>query len=474
MPTDELSLAEEKDFIEEDPRSKVIKNELDGDEELDAAMDLLKEKYDVPVEDTTSGKPEPKKPVEQGEDTSEKPEDKTKIEQKPKGSDQEQKKPDETAKLKEPVKPEDIPPAFVLTNELIQKQSEEYRDILKKYEGKGKTDLAKAAANAVALKSQYLKDNEKAIGALVEKFETLSNDDIVKTLIETQALVGVAVEPPGKTKPEPLKEEKIELPTLPEDGKVKEVLNKEVNKRLKKIYPEMPEDIDSEEYKEWERDLQDAGLRKVEKFLSDVKSVETSVKKELQKVIYAETNLPNLYNESPDEILPILTDENLPKLKRLNDDFRSVNNESLTEEVGLIKKELVKYGLTETDLGVNLTLEKDENGSYYNEGLNSLMLNGNIADSTIVGQMGKIPFLRKGQLTKKFIFENNAKILTCLAKKNTEQSKVEVDKLKTETLNTLGASKAAGLKTITNPEDIKKITDDDKLDKILDEIKSKY
>ncbi len=472
---DELSLAEPTDFVEEDTRSKVIKD-LTDDEEIDAAIDILEKKYDVPAKDTTSGKPEPK-PDETGKDTSDKPEDKTKAEQKPKEVDQkpvvdEKEKPkEEPGKVEEPVKKVE----FVLTEELIQKQPEEFREILNKYKDKGKAELAKAAASAVALKNNYLKDDEKVIGALTEKFQNLTDEELVNTLIETQAKVG-APEPGVKPKVEqPLKEEKIELPSLPEDEKVKSVLDKETAKRLKKLYPEMPDDMTSEEYQEWERDLQDkGGLRKVEKYLNDLRSTEANVKTELQKVIYAQTNLTNLYDESPAEILPLLTTENLPKLKKLNDDYRSVNNKSLEEEVGLIKKELAKYNITEAELGIDLTLTKDENGSYYNEKLNNLMLNGNEADPNIVGQMGKVPFLRQGQLAKKFVYENVLTITNHLVKNVATKAKVETEKLKDETLNTLGESKSKGLKTITNPEDVKKITDDATLDKLIGEIESKY
>lgn len=461
---DELSLEPEKDFFEEDYRSKVIK-ELTDDEEIDTAIDLLKEKYDVPVKDTTSGEPEPKRPEEQVADTSEKPEDKTKLELKSKDGDQEPTKPDE------PVKPAE----FVLTNELIQKQPEEYREILNKYKGKGKADLAKAAANAAALKSPYLKDNEKAIEAITEKFKNLSDEEIVKTLVETQAKTGLTTEEKPKFEQTP-KEEQIELPVLPEDGEIKKILDKETIKQLKKLgYDNIPEDFNSDEYKEWERDMQDAGgLLKVKKYLSDLESTETKVRTELRKVVYAQTNLQNLYNDSPAEILPLLTEQNLPRLKKLNDDYRGVNNKSLEEEVGLIKKELANYGITETDLGVDLTLTKDENGSYFNEGLNSLMLNGNETDPNVVGQMGKVPLLKRGQLTKKFIYENNGKILTFLVNNKAKQAKVEVEKLKDDVLNISGESKTSGLKTIINPDDVKKITDDTKLDKIIDDLRGKY
>ena len=455
----ELSLEEDKDFIEEDDRSKVIK-ELTDDEEIDAAIDLLKEKYDTPDKDTVSDKLEPAPAKEQIADTSKESEDKTKLEQKPASEDK---------------KPEPVKPVFILTDEVINKQPEEYKGILDKYKGKGKADLAKAAANAMALKNDYLKDNQVAIDAVASKIETGTDEEVLKTLIESEAKVGVT-EPTDKSKIEPSTERsvKIELPTLPEDDEVNKILNLQTAKRLKKSYPDMPEDMSSEEYREWEKDLLDSGgLSKANNFLKDLDSAQSKVKNELQKVIYAQTNLKNLYNESPAEIIPILTDENLPQLKRLNDDYRSVNNKSLEEEVGLIKKELDKFGVTEKDLGIDLTLAKDQDGSLINKGLNELMFNGDSTDPNIISLIGKVPVLRKGQLVKKFIFENNAAILTALVNNKSKVTKTEVEKLKSETLNTLGNSKGSGTQII-NADDVSKITDDTKLDKLMSDIKSKY
>jgi hypothetical protein len=469
---DDLSLAPKTEFFEEDERAEVIK-ELFDDEEIDASIELIKEKYDMPVKDTISGEPEPKK-TDEVEDTSEKkPEDKTETEKKVE-SDQstetdkkEEKKPEE-----EPAKTE----AFVLTDEIIQKQPEEYREILSKYKDKGKEDLIKAAANAVALKSTILKDNEKAITALAESFKDLSDEEVLNTLIKAQAEVGATEKPEVKTETQKQDEVKIELPSLPEnDERVQSILSKETVARLKKKgYTDIPEDLNSEDYKEWERDLQDkGGLRKVEQFLSDLKQAESSVKTELQKVVYAQTNLQNLFVESPGELLPILTDENLPKLKKLNDDSAGHNNKVLEEEVTLINKELEKLGVTPEDLGIDLSLKKEQSGLLFNPVLNDLMYNGNQRDPNIIGTLGKVAVLKKGQLVKKFLFEHNPKILTALVSKQSQTSKKEVERLKDDALNTLGASKNAG-KTVINAENIQNVYDDAQLDKLAETIRSKY
>jgi hypothetical protein len=467
MSINELSLAPEKDFIEEDERSEVIKS-LTDDEEIDAALDLIKEKYDTPeTKDTVSGEAEPKKPDEVADTSDKKLEDKTKVDK-----DESSKESQKSEKEKEPEKPKE----FALTDEIIQKQPEGDRDILLKYKDKGKTDLAKAAANAVALKNNYLKDNTKAIDALTEQFQNLSDEDLVKTLVETQANIGKSEQPENKTRAtESFKEiKKVELPSLPESGEMKKILDQETAKRLKKLYPGMPEDFESDEYREFEKFLiEDGGLSKANKFLKDLETATAGVKTELQRVIFAQTNLTNLYVDSPQEISHILTPENLPRLKQLNDDFRGVNNNLLEKEVGSIKNELQKLGISEKDLGLDLTLAKDENGSLFNKSLNDLMLNGKYPDPSVVATIGKVPMLREGQLVKKFIYENNAQILTALVNKSVIAKKVETEKLKDEVLNVNGATKT-GTKSIIKAEDVKNITDDTQLDSILGDLKNKY
>jgi hypothetical protein len=471
---DDLSLAPQKEFFEEDERAEVIK-ELFDDEEIDASIELIKEKYDTPEKDTVSGEAEPKKPDEVEDTSDKKPEDKTETEKKDESQSTETDKKEEKKPEDEPAKPE----AFVLTDEIIGKQPEEYREILSKYKDKGRDDLIKAAANAVAVKSTILKDNEKAIGALADTFKTLSDDELVNTLVKAQAEIGVKpeVKTDALNADEKPIEAKIELPSLPEDDvKVKTILSKETITRLRKKGYDLPEniDFDSEDYKEWERDLQDSGgFRKVEQFLKDLKEAESSVKTELQKVVYAQTNLQNLFVESPGELLPILTDENLPKLKKLNDDSAGYNNKVLEEEVTLINKELEKLGVTPEDLGIDLYLKKEQSGLLFNPLLNDLMYNGNQRDSNIISMVGKVPVLKKGQLVKKFLFEHNPKILTALVSKQSQTSKKEIERLKDDALNTLGASKNAG-KTVINAENIQNVYDDAQLDKLAETIRSKY
>ena len=456
-----------KEFFDDDERSRVIK-ELTDPEEVDAAIELLKEELDASFEDNASEKPEPQDTSDEKKtetDNSGESREKTqeKFDKEESSNASEKKGSDETQDSgKEP---------FKITEEFIKNQPEENKKLLSNFAGKGKEDLAKAVANAVAMKNPFLKENAEAISAIAKKLEGYSDDDIVKTFIETQRETGKQESDRQEIPKEETK--KVELPSIPEDDpKVQGILNQEVIKRLKKKYPNMPEDMDSEEYKEWERDLQDEGLRKSERFLSDLRSTESSVKNELQKVIYAQNNLTNLFNNSPEEILPLLTDDNLSKLKNINDNYRSINNTALQKEADLIKAELSKLNITEGDLGIDLSLSPDSSGSLYNETLNNLMYNGSDVDSNIVGRVGKVPILKKGQLAKKFIFENNTAILNRLVDNRAKEANAKVERLKEENLNTLGAKNTTGSKSVIQADDISKETDPMRLDKMLADIRS--
>lgn len=465
-------LDNEKEFIEEDERIKAIQ-EMDDEEEIDATLEILEEKYPEPGMDTSGGTSEPDKTSEKKEekDTSDdetKPTDKTDDENNKEANKDKNDTDDNDDKNKDDKIQKD---EFVLTDEVINSQPEGVREMLNKYKGKQKADLAKAAASAIAMKNPWLKDNEKAIEAMAEKILT-SDGDIVKTLIESQQDVGK--NPPPVTKDDDLEkvpDEKIQLPQLPEeDEHVKGILNQETIKRLKKLYPNIPEDMNSVEFREWERDLADKGLSHANKYMKDLEATQSDVRTSLQKVVYAETYLKNLYEESPSELLPLLTDENLPKLKHLHDNYRSVNNKSLEGEVQAIKDELKKYELTPEDLGINLSLEKDEKGSYYVADLHPLLMNGKSVDPSVIQVIGKVPVLKKGQLVKKFLFENNPKIVSAITNKMSTRINTDAIKLKDGALKISGGSTPAN----TQEVDIKKITDDAVLDKTLADIESRY
>jgi hypothetical protein len=445
---------EEADFIEEDERSEEIKKQTDPKEILKTQEELMS-KYDEPEKDTSS---EPKESEEETEDKPGSSKDKTETEDPPEKD--------------ESDKPDDE--QFVLTEDFIKAQPEENREILNKYAGKGKEELAKATANAIALKNDYLKDNEKAIEAVAEKLAELSEEEIVERLVGTQREVGKTEE--EESEPEPEITPTISLPDLPKDDpKISEMVNKEIVKRMKEKYPEMPEEIGSAEYMEWEREIQDSkGARGMKKLLSDFDEVENYVNTDFRKAAYAQTNLENLWVESPSEVLEFIDDDSLPKLKYVNDNFIKINNDLMKDEVARIKKELETLDLTEQDLGVDLTLTEDESGSLTNPTLNGYFYVGdsNEVDYSLINQMGKIRLLKKGSLASKFLNQNYIKLINQVSDRKTQSDGLKREKLKDETLSSVKKS-SPGAKQVAE-DDVRKITDPAKIAKIMEELESKY
>ena len=435
----ETFYTKEPNFIEEDDeRSEVIKSLTDS-EEVDAAIELAKEKIFAPeTTDNAEGTPEPEEKLPDNSEEPTEPETKA----------------DET-KADETVKPED----FILTDEIIDKSPA--KAMLSNFRGKGKDELAKAAANAIAMKNPYLKDNKEAIDAITNQIKGYDNDKLISTLIETQSETGRKESP------------KVELPQLPEnDERVSAILNQETIKRLQKKYPEMPGDMNSIEYREWRRDLEDENPDNV--FKEDLQSIRKGVSGELQKVVYAKYNLDNLYADSPQEILPEMTDENkITELKNLNDNWREINNKDFTEEVEQIKSELQKFGLSEKDLGLDFSLTKDSEGTLYNKYLSSLFYSGDKPDPNVIGIKGKIPFLKKGELLKKFILQNHLPITNQVILRRMQENSQKVENLKKENLNDLGGLKSGGAKPVLTSKVITEETDPLKLEKMLADLKAK-
>lgn len=433
--------------VNEDKQIDVI-NELTDDEDLAAAEELILEELGEPKKGTSSNVEAEPENKESTDDKKEKGGEGTSEETKKDDEEPEQKASTESEKkeqVEEEIKPSDEDGnAFVLTDEVINSQPEEVRGLLSKYKGKGKSDLANVAANAVAFKNEYLKDNKEAIAAVAKKFEGFSDEELLKTLVNTQKETGK--QPEQKAKKLTGIPEKENLPPLPEDNEeVKNTISAETVKRLKVKYPKMPDDMTSIEHKEWLKELQEDDIEAANDFLQYKKEITANVKNDLQKVVFLQKN------------------------------YREINNNMLEDEVSAIKSELEKYGITDPgkQLGVNLSLAKDNDGSYFNEGLNSLMLKGEKPDPDIVNFVGKIPLLIKGRLVKKFLFENNAKILTYLSNRQVKNTTEELNRVKETNLNTLGNSKSSGSgsKAITL-EEIDKITDTATLDKAEQDILS--
>lgn len=436
---------------DESDAEKIIKDLTP--EENKVALELLEEKIDGTEETDTPPKPEG---TEKETDT---PPDKE-IEEDKKG--------DETIT---PDDDEEEDEDFTLNEDFISKQPEEVQGILNKYKDKNREDIALAVANAVAMKSPYLKDNEKLLNQMKEQFLEKKNDELVQILIDTQKESG-RVEDQEVKRPEP---PEIVLPEIPEDDpEIGKILEKETLKRLKAKYPNMPdvESMDSAEYKDWRRDL-DADDPDNE-FKASKAQTEKVVKDELSKIIYIQKELPNLYEESPQEVIPLFTKDNLPRLKALNDNPMNVLIEDIQSEIELIRNGLKKYGITEKDLGIDFTITKDEKGMPFNPVLNELITEKKLADGTavpsakIIGTRGKTFWLKKGELARKFREEYDDKILTAFFNHKVKSDKIHKDKLKDESLREASGSGQGGKKALTvediekenNPERIKQIIAD--------------
>jgi hypothetical protein len=202
-------------------------------------------------------------------------------------------------------------------------------------------------------------------------------------------------------------------------------INAAALRQLRARYPGLPSDPGSIEYQDFLRDLNNESVEKAQDFLYDKRqaaqniqnefvNTSSNVKKDLQQLIYVQRN------------------------------YKSINNARLENEVEAIKKELNQLGLTEKDLGIDLDLQKDESGALYNAHLSPMMLNGETADSNVIGYFGQFPILKENKLREKFLYANNIKILNLLAGKRVQDSHKETERLKDSNLNTLGGSRSSG------------------------------
>lgn len=349
----------------------------------------------------------------------------------------------EKAEKGETEKPDNLPAGsetekpkeFSVTQELIEKQPEENRAMLTSFLGKNKEDLAKAAANAIALKNPYLKDNQEAIDAIAVKLKAGTDEEIVKTFIETQRVVGKSETVETKA---PEKPTKVELPDLEDTPEVRNVIQKETIKKLKEKYPGMPEDVNSVEHKEWLRDLQDEDLKKAIEYTQDIKSFENDVKTDYKKVVYLKNN------------------------------WSKINNERLESEVKGIQENLKKLGLTDKDLGVDLTLTKNKDGLLENPILNDLAYNGDYADPYVIAYVGDLAFFRNDKdksgrtpLVKKFFYEKNLDIISILNSRESINTKKEIERVRDTNLNTLHDQPAGGKSPgFLSPDEINNLTDE--------------
>lgn len=419
--------------IEEDEQIKVIEGMTDN-EDIKAAQEIIFDELDeTPI---TEGETSSKKEAGTETDLSKAKEKPETLAENQELTDEAKKKADEEAATKKSEEDK-----FVLTDEYIKKQSEEDQGILNKYVNKPKEELAKTVANAVAFKNPYLKDNAEAIKAIQDKLLLKTSEELVKDLIETQRETGSKTQ---EIKQEPVKSEiPDELPELPADNEtLTKIISSETTKRLLAKYPTMPSDTTSQEYKDWLNDYEiDNGKEKLNQFFREKYSIEDRVKNEAKRLVYLENN------------------------------YIKINNSRAEKEVADIKEELKKLGITEKEIGIDLSLTKDDKGSYYNKHLNDLLLKGDIADPDIIQFVGQIPLLKPGSLVSKFILYNNPKILNAITQKTIADHKQQIEKVKSENLNTLGSQSTAGIgsKTIT-VDQIEKMTNRDDIRKVQEDL----
>jgi hypothetical protein len=427
---------QEKDDIdiEEDKQVAVI-NQLNTDDDIEAAKQLIQEDLANPEADTSKrseSETEPEKPAAGIEDTSGKTGDNAKQSETTIGD---KNKTGETGG--EPSPGEKAGDDFVLSEDKINSYPEEVRGILNKYKGKSRAELEKAIANAVIFKTgqdpiQALIDTQKETGKAKQeqtqesrpsgmKFSTFPKPEELPPLEENEE-VNKAISA------ETVKRLKLKYPDMPDNLKSEEGrnwVNSAALRQLRNVYPDLPGDPNSPEYQEFLRDLHDESPEKANDFLyekrqaaqniqNEFASISSGVKKDLQQLIYVQAN------------------------------YKDINNARLQVEVEAIKKELDQLGLNEKDLGIDLHLQKDETGALYNAQLSPMMMNGETADSNVIGYFGQFPVLKENKLREKFLFANNIKILNLLAGKRVRETQQETERLKDTNLNSLGGRTSSG------------------------------
>jgi len=464
----------DEEYVDEDENQKIIE-EMENPDEIDAAIEVVSEKIEETVKESETSSNVKSEPSEKssdeegGEDTSDK--DKTDAE----------KKAGEDTSKKDEIKSdgehddksktgEDGAGEFKLTNKVIESKPEDVRGILEKYKDKDRSEIAKAAASAIALKSPYTKDNQAVVDSIMKGFESKSDDELLDILIDTQKGTGLT-EPRTVSKYE---SQEIDLPSLPQENEqLQNALNKEVLTRLKNKYPSMPdvETMDSPEFTEFVRDLNND--KPLNKLKQDMDNIEKEVGTELSKVIFIEQNLSNLYQDSPSEVLPLLTDEKYPRLKALNDEPMAVLVDDVKDEIKEIEEHLSHYGLKPEDIGVDFTIKEDDKGFPSNPILNELITLGKnpdgslIPNNEIIGVHAATFWLNKGKLVEKFKEKYESKIITTFVANSSATDKVTKETLKDSTLREAGGSSSGGGKTSITEERIENEENPAELDKMI-------
>jgi hypothetical protein len=417
MANEELNLENEEQFLNEDPQIDYVDKETDR-EKVQAFLELAEKEAEGESAQTGTSTPESKETEESDKGTSsEEGKEKEKSEAKTDEEGKEKETPEDENNLDSKDKD------FVIDDEFINSRPENERKILQNYKGKTKADVEKAVLNAVL----YGNDN-----------------DPIKALVSTQQAVGKKNNESG-VKQEILPE-KEEMPPLPEDDpKVKEIVNAEAVKRLRAKYPDLPDTLTGEEYNTFVRNLIDTNPDDFYDFQETRKTVLNSAKEDLKEAIH-------VYNNNI-----------------------TINNSTLTQEANLIKAELEKYGITDPakELGIDLTLEKQEDGRLYNKYLSDLMLEGGKHDPNVVKKVAGVPILKRSAyvqgedgekklqlspLVNKFISRNHLRLAENLAKKEAAKVSARKEQIKSENLNALGNKTSSTSKNTLTLEELDKTT----------------
>jgi len=243
----------------------------------------------------------------------------------------------------------------------------------------------------------------------LEKYKGKSLADGLKALAHSQRLVG---------KKNALEEPEEET-ALPNDEKTQQFIQETTLKQLRQKYAdrEMPEgDLNSDEVKEWIRDLMDDDPIAYHDFMDDKKATEETVKKDFKKAYHIAKN------------------------------HTEINKKTLEGEIQAIKSQLQEWGINDpSEANIDLEL-KEQDGNYSNEMLNSLMLNGEQPDETVISFYGKYPLLVEGRLRQKFFSNYGKQIISAIVAKQKGDAIKEHERLKKEVPNTLAGGGRTGIK----------------------------
>lgn len=337
--------------FDEDEQIDYLKN-LKSDEDIAAAKALLEEEAEeddrTAAAETLKSQSEKKEPEKETPETKE---DAKKDEVKPEIKD-EVKKADEPAAAATSTAGLDL--NQIVTDEVINQFEEKDRKILSKYKGKPVKDYLNA-------------------------------------LIHSQREIGKRQNP---LKPEVVKTEQPQQ--INKQEQIQKVVETESDRRLKELYPNMPQK-GTPEYKEWLKDFQDDDPDKYDDFIMDRRQIKIQVQKDMDELIHTAENRG------------------------------SINTKNLQQNIDIIKQRLSESGVDDpAKIGYDFEIKYEEDGTPYCDDLNEILFDENgKPDFRLFKTVGNIPIIRESALAQKFLFEKQPeivqKILSTHAQKAIEQ-----------------------------------------------------